>query len=44
MTHADFIVPAYLLTIAGLFGLLIVSWVRMRAAERAAANLRERRS
>ncbi len=43
MTHADFIIPAYVLTVAGLFGLLAVSWVRMRAAERAAAELRERR-
>ena len=40
MIHAEFIVPAYALTIAGLGGLLLVSWLRMRAAERAAEKLR----
>ena len=42
MTHAEFIVPAYVLTIAGLAGLVVVSWVRMRAAERAAERARQR--
>ena len=40
MTHAAFIVPAYALTIAGLAGLLGVSWFRMRAAERDADKAR----
>lgn len=43
MTHADFIIPAYVLTVGGLVGLLLVSWLQMRAAERAAAALREQR-
>ena len=42
MTHVEFIAGAYGLTVAGLVGLLVVSWLAMRAAERAAAELRER--
>jgi len=40
MIHAEFIAPAYGLTIAGPAGLLLVSWLRMRAAEAAAERLR----
>ncbi len=43
MNHAEFIIPAYALTVAGLVGLLLVSWLRMRAAERAADLIRERK-
>lgn len=43
MTHAEFIIPAYALTVAGLLGLLLVSWLRMRSAEKAAAEMREKR-
>ena len=43
MTHGEYIYPAYALTVAGLAGLFVVSWLRMRAAERAADELRERR-
>ena len=42
MNHVAFIAPAYALTIAGLAGLVIVSWLRMRAAERASHALRQR--
>ena len=43
MNHLDYIVPAYAVTIVGLVGLVVVSWLRMRNAERTAAELRERR-
>ena len=42
MTHLDYIVPAYVLTIAGLVVLLAVSWWQMRVAELAADKLRDR--
>ena len=42
MNHAEYIVPAYALTVAGLVGLLVVSWFRMRTAERAADAMRKR--
>ena len=42
MTHEAFIVPAYLLTVAGLVGLLVHSWLAMRNAERAADEMRKR--
>ncbi|QXQ06734.1 heme exporter protein CcmD [Sphingosinicellaceae bacterium] len=42
MNHVEYIVPAYALTVAGLVGLLVVSWLRMRAAERAADVVRSR--
>jgi len=34
MTHAEFIYPAYALTIAGLVGVVVWSWIAMRRAER----------
>ena len=40
MNHAEYIFPAYALTVGGLVGLLAVSWFRMRAAERAADLIR----
>ncbi len=43
MNHVEFIAGAYALTIVGLAGLLVASWTAMRAAERAAAEIRERR-
>jgi heme exporter protein CcmD len=43
VTHGEFIYPSYVLTIAGLIGVLVLSWLSMRRAERAAAELRERR-
>ena len=43
MTHGEFIFPSYVLTIAGLLGALAWSWLGMRHAERAAAELRDRR-
>jgi len=43
VTHGEFIYPSYVLTIAGLIGVLVLSWLGMRRAERAAAELRERR-
>lgn len=43
MTHGEFIFPSYILTVAGLLGALVGSWVNMRRAERAAAELRDRR-
>ena len=33
MTHAEFVYPAYALTIAGLVGTVVWSFVAMRAAE-----------
>ena len=42
MSHAAFIVPAYVLTVAGLIGLLVHSWLAMRSAERAADEMRKR--
>lgn len=42
MTHAAFIVPAYVLTVVGLIGLLVHSWLAMRSAERAADEMRKR--
>jgi len=35
MDHGPFIVAAYLVTIAGIGGMLAASWIRMRRAERA---------
>ena len=43
MNHAEFIIPAYALTIGGLVALLVVTWLRMRTAEKAAERLREPR-
>ena len=42
MTHLDYIVPAYVLTIGGLAVLLVASWWQMRVAEQAAEKLRDR--
>lgn len=42
MNHIAFIIPAYVLTVAGLVGLLLHSWLAMRAAERAADEMRKR--
>lgn len=42
MNHAAFIIPAYVLTVAGLVGLLVHSWLAMRAAEAAADEMRKR--
>ncbi len=42
MTHAEFIYPAYALTVAGLLGVTLWSFVAMRRAE-AAASARGRR-
>jgi len=35
MDHGMFILAAYLVTVASVGGLLVVSWTRMRRAERA---------
>ncbi len=34
MIHAEFIVPSYVLTVAGLLGAVIWSYIAMRRAER----------
>lgn len=34
MSHWPYIVASYVLTVAGMGGLALVSWVRMRKAER----------
>ncbi len=43
MTHGEFIFPSYVLTVAGMGGVLLWSWLAMRRAERAAAALRTER-
>jgi len=43
MTHAEFVYPSYVLTVAGLVGALAWSWIAMHRAERAAAQLRAER-
>ncbi len=40
VTHAEFIYPAYALTVAGLFGTVVWSFVAMRRAEAAAGKAR----
>ncbi len=42
MTHAEFVYPAYALTIAGLVGTVVWSFVAMRRAEGAADKDRRR--
>lgn len=42
MNQAAFIIAAYVLTVAGLVGLLVHSWLAMRGAERAADEMRKR--
>lgn len=41
VTHSEFIYPSYVLTIAGLVGTVVWSFVAMRRAE--AATVKERR-
>ena len=43
MTHAEYIIPAYALTVGGLLVILVSSWLAMRRAEAAADRLREHR-
>jgi hypothetical protein len=43
MTHAAFIVPAYMLTVGGLLAMLVHSWIFMRRAEAAAERLKSER-
>ena len=43
MIHGEFVYPSYVLTVAGLVGMLAWSWTAMRRAEAAARKLRERR-
>lgn len=40
MTHWPYIIAAYALTIGGMAGLALVSWLRMRRAEAQAEALR----
>ncbi len=42
MTHAEFIYPSYALTIAGLLGTVVWSFVAMRRAEAAVEKERRR--
>lgn len=42
MTHGEFIYPSYVLTIAGLVGAVVWSFVAMRRAEAAVAKERRR--
>ena len=42
MTHAEFIYPSYALTIAGLVGTVVWSFVAMRRAEAEAARAQRR--
>ena len=34
MTHAEYIIPSYVLTVTGLLGAVVWSYVAMRRAER----------
>jgi heme exporter protein CcmD len=43
MTHAAFIVPAYVITVGGLLVMLVQSWLSMRRAEAAADKLQSER-
>ncbi len=42
MNHAEFVYPSYILTIAGLVGVTVWSFIAMRRAEAAAARDRRR--
>jgi len=42
MIHGEFVYPSYLLTIAGMVGVVAWSWLSMRAAEAAAAKAKRR--
>ncbi len=42
MTHGEFVYPSYALTIAGMVGVVLWSWLSMRAAEAAAAKAKRR--
>ena len=39
MSHWPYIIAAYVLTVGGMAGLALVSWLRMRRAERQAGAL-----
>ena len=42
MNHWPFIIAAYAITIAGMAGILVVSWLRMRKAEADAEAVRRK--
>ncbi|HYZ47414.1 MAG TPA: heme exporter protein CcmD [Sphingomonas sp.] len=42
MSHWPYIIAAYALTIGGMAGLALVSWLRMRTAERDAEAVRRK--
>jgi len=42
MIHGEFVYPSYVLTIAGMVGVVAWSWLSMRAAEAAAAKAKRR--
>lgn len=42
MIHGEFVYPSYLLTVAGLAGVVLWSWLAMRGAEAAADKARRR--
>ena len=42
MTHGEFVYPSYALTIAGIVGVTLWSWLAMRRAEAAADKVKRR--
>lgn len=42
MIHGEFVYPSYVLTVAGIVGVVVWSWAAMRRAEAAAAELRRK--
>lgn len=42
MVHGDFVYPSYALTIAGMVGVVVWSWLAMRRAEGDADKVRRR--
>ena len=42
MIHGEFVYPSYALTIAGMVGVVVWSWLAMRAAEADSAKARRR--